>query len=62
MSEIKAGARTAATGAIAVGDEVEVGQTLQFHVRDADSAGKAACAPSRPRSPCSRERLAESLS
>jgi small ligand-binding sensory domain FIST len=26
------------TGAIAVGDEVEVGQTLQFHVRDADSA------------------------
>ena len=29
-----------ATGAIAVGDEVEVGQTLQFHVRDADSADK----------------------
>jgi small ligand-binding sensory domain FIST len=28
------------TGAIAVGDEVEVGQTLQFHVRDAESAGK----------------------
>ena len=28
------------TGAIAVGDEVEVGQTLQFHVRDADSADK----------------------
>jgi small ligand-binding sensory domain FIST len=26
------------TGAIAVGDEVDVGQTLQFHVRDADSA------------------------
>ncbi|HEY0717737.1 MAG TPA: FIST N-terminal domain-containing protein [Streptosporangiaceae bacterium] len=26
------------TGAIAVGDEVEVGQTLQFHVRDAGSA------------------------
>ncbi len=26
------------TGAIAVGDEVEVGQTLQFHVRDAASA------------------------
>src|SRR6201992_106566 len=26
------------TGAIAVGDEVEIGQTLQFHVRDADSA------------------------
>jgi small ligand-binding sensory domain FIST len=26
------------TGALAVGDEVEVGQTLQFHVRDADSA------------------------
>jgi small ligand-binding sensory domain FIST len=26
------------TGAIVVGDEVEVGQTLQFHVRDADSA------------------------
>ena len=26
------------TGAIAVGDEVEVGQTLQFNVRDADSA------------------------
>jgi small ligand-binding sensory domain FIST len=26
------------TGAIAVGDEVEVGQTLQFQVRDADSA------------------------
>lgn len=26
------------SGAIAVGDEVEVGQTLQFHVRDADSA------------------------
>jgi small ligand-binding sensory domain FIST len=26
------------TGAIAVGDEVEVGQTLQFHVRDAESA------------------------
>ena len=30
----------AASGALAVGDEVEVGQTLQFHVRDADSAGK----------------------
>jgi len=29
-----------ATGAIAVGDEVEVGQTLQFHVRDTDSADK----------------------
>ena len=28
------------TGAIAVGDEVEVGQTLQFHVRDAGSADK----------------------
>ena len=28
------------TGAIAVGDEVEVGQTLQFHVRDAESADK----------------------
>jgi small ligand-binding sensory domain FIST len=28
------------TGAIALGDEVEVGQTLQFHVRDADSADK----------------------
>lgn len=26
------------TGAIAVGDEVQVGQTIQFHVRDADSA------------------------
>jgi small ligand-binding sensory domain FIST len=26
------------TGAIAIGDEVEVGQTLQFHVRDAASA------------------------
>ena len=26
------------TGAIAVGDEVEIGQTLQFHVRDAASA------------------------
>lgn len=26
------------TGAIAVGDEVQVGQTLQFHVRDAESA------------------------
>jgi len=26
------------SGAMAVGDEVEVGQTLQFHVRDADSA------------------------
>jgi small ligand-binding sensory domain FIST len=26
------------SGAIAVGDEVQVGQTLQFHVRDADSA------------------------
>jgi small ligand-binding sensory domain FIST len=26
------------SGAIAVGDEVEVGQTVQFHVRDADSA------------------------
>jgi small ligand-binding sensory domain FIST len=26
------------TGAIAIGDEVEVGQTLQFHVRDAESA------------------------
>ena len=28
------------SGAIAVGDEVEVGQTVQFHVRDADSADK----------------------
>ena len=28
------------TGAIAVGDEVEVGQTLQFHVRDAESADR----------------------
>ena len=27
-----------ASGAIAVGDEIEVGQTVQFHVRDADSA------------------------
>jgi small ligand-binding sensory domain FIST len=27
-----------ASGAIAVGDEVEVGQTVQFHIRDADSA------------------------
>jgi len=27
------------SGAIAVGDEVQVGQTVQFHVRDADSAG-----------------------
>jgi len=26
------------SGAIAVGDQVEVGQTVQFHVRDADSA------------------------
>ncbi|MDP9341784.1 MAG: FIST C-terminal domain-containing protein [Actinomycetota bacterium] len=26
------------SGAMAVGDEVEVGQTVQFHVRDADSA------------------------
>jgi small ligand-binding sensory domain FIST len=26
------------TGAVAVGEEVEVGQTLQFHVRDAESA------------------------
>jgi len=26
------------SGAIAVGDEVTVGQTVQFHVRDADSA------------------------
>jgi small ligand-binding sensory domain FIST len=26
------------SGAVAVGDEVEVGQTVQFHVRDADSA------------------------
>lgn len=26
------------SGAIAVGDEVDVGQTLQFHIRDADSA------------------------
>jgi small ligand-binding sensory domain FIST len=26
------------SGAIVIGDEVEVGQTLQFHVRDADSA------------------------
>jgi small ligand-binding sensory domain FIST len=26
------------SGAIAVGDEVDVGQTLQFHLRDADSA------------------------
>jgi small ligand-binding sensory domain FIST len=26
------------TGAIAVGDAVEIGQTLQFHVRDADAA------------------------
>ena len=30
----------AETGAIAVGGEVDVGQTLQFHVRDADSADK----------------------
>jgi small ligand-binding sensory domain FIST len=29
----------AESGAIAVGDEVQVGQTVQFHVRDADSAG-----------------------
>ena len=29
---------TPETGAIAVGDEVQVGQTLQFHVRDAESA------------------------
>ena len=29
-----------ATGAIAVGEEVEMGQTLQFHVRDAGSADK----------------------
>src|SRR5258706_12628097 len=28
----------AESGAIAVGDEVEVGQAVQFHVRDADSA------------------------
>ncbi len=28
------------TGAIAIGDEVEIGQTLQFHVRDAASAGQ----------------------
>src|SRR6201992_2231884 len=28
------------TGALAVGDEVEVGQTLQFHVRDAKSADR----------------------
>jgi small ligand-binding sensory domain FIST len=28
------------TGALAVGDEVEVGQTLQFHIRDADSADR----------------------
>ena len=28
------------TGAIAIGDEVEVGQTLQFHVRDAESADR----------------------
>ena len=28
------------TGAIVIGDEVEMGQTLQFHVRDADSADK----------------------
>ena len=28
----------AESGAVAVGDEVEVGQTVQFHVRDADSA------------------------
>src|SRR6201994_1554977 len=28
------------TGAIAVGDEVDIGQTLQFHVRDADSADR----------------------
>jgi small ligand-binding sensory domain FIST len=26
------------SGAIAVGDEIEVGQTVQFHVRDAESA------------------------
>ena len=26
------------SGAMALGDEVEVGQTVQFHVRDADSA------------------------
>lgn len=30
----------AESGAIAVGDEVQVGQTVQFHVRDADSAGE----------------------
>jgi len=30
----------AESGAIAIGDEVEVGQTIQFHVRDADSAGE----------------------
>ena len=30
----------AETGAIAIGGEVDVGQTLQFHVRDADSADK----------------------
>ena len=28
------------TGAIAVGDEIDVGQTLQFHIRDADSADR----------------------
>jgi small ligand-binding sensory domain FIST len=28
----------AETGAMAVGDEIEVGQTIQFHVRDAESA------------------------
>jgi len=28
------------TGAIAVGDQVELGQTLQFHVRDAAAAGE----------------------
>ena len=28
------------TGALAVGDEVEVGQTIQFHIRDAESADK----------------------
>jgi small ligand-binding sensory domain FIST len=28
------------SGAIAIGDEVEVGQTLQFHVRDAESADR----------------------
>jgi small ligand-binding sensory domain FIST len=28
------------TGALAIGDEVRVGQTLRFHVRDAETAGR----------------------